>query len=83
MRQVNRTTGERLKAEGRQEGRQESIRAGHLEFIEAQLDSKFGSLSVETLSVLRSLPDDQLKKLAIAIPNAQSLADLGLVQPTP
>jgi hypothetical protein len=72
--------------EGRQEGRQEGLREGLqlgrraalLELLEAQLEAAFGPLSADTVAKLRGTPDDQLKQLAVAIPKAKSLADLGL-----
>jgi hypothetical protein len=71
---VNKTRTDRAKDAGIQEGR----RAAMLELLEAQLDAQFGPLSAETLTALRAMPDDRLKQLAVAVPKAKSLADLGL-----
>lgn len=71
---VNKTTYDR----GREAGLEAGIRAGRLELLEAQLDAQFGPPTAETLAKLRAVSDDQLKQLAVALPKAKTLADLGL-----
>jgi len=69
-------------AEGREEGREdglaEGLRLGRLELIEAQLDSKFGTLAEASLKTLRSLTDAEIRNLGLKLAEAESLAELGL-----
>lgn len=53
-------------------------RTATLELLEAQLQTKFGPPPAETLTALRAMSDDQLKRLAVSLPKATSLAELGL-----
>lgn len=71
---VNKTRTDRAKDAGREEGR----RIATLELLEAQLEAAFGPLSADTLTTLRAMPDDRLKQIAVALPKAKSLAELGL-----
>ncbi len=79
---VNKTRTDRAKDAGREEGLQQGLQEGRrvamLELLEAQLDAQFGPLSAETQSALRAMPDDRLKQLAVAVPRAKALTDLGL-----
>ncbi len=64
--------------EGRQEGREEGVRIGLIETMEAQLDTRFGSLSESTLTALRGKSTVELRSLLKSVLAAQSLAELGL-----
>ena len=64
--------------QGHMEGRDEGRALGRVELLEALLESRFGTLSAETLAKLREVPDDRLKPLAIALSTATSLAEIGL-----
>jgi len=75
---VNKTSYMTGKEEGREAGREEGRRIALIELLEAQLESRFGPLSSESLARLRELPDDRLKQLGIALVSAGSLAELGL-----
>ena len=61
-------------AEGEQKGR----RIGQFELLEAQLTTRFGPLSEESLTALRALTDDRLRTLSVELLSAKSLAELGL-----
>lgn len=71
---MNETTYDRGLKKGREEGRRLAL----LELVEALLETKFPAQQPEVMDRVRQLPDDRLRELALAIPNAQSLADLGL-----
>jgi hypothetical protein len=71
---VNKTSYDRGKEAGLEQGR----RIATLELLEAQLQTKFGALSADTLTALRAMTDDQLKRLGVTLPTAASLAELGL-----
>lgn len=58
---------------------EEGHRLGLLEVVEMQLSERFGRLSEATLSQVRSLSEEDLKRLALQIFKAESLQDLGLV----
>ncbi len=75
---VNKTLTDLAKDAGREEGLALGRRATMLELLEAQLDTQFGPPEGETLAKLREMPDEQLKRLAVALPKAKTLADLGL-----
>jgi hypothetical protein len=64
--------------EGQEEGRELGLRLGRLELIEAQLDSRFGTLSESVLAALRGMTDAEIRSLAIRLPKAETLAELGL-----
>ena len=51
---------------------------GQLEFLEAQLEAKFGPLAPNLVEGLRRSPHERLLGLARSLPSAQSLAELGL-----
>ena len=63
---------------GLEQGMDRGRRLGLLEVLEAQLETKFGSLPADALADLRALPDDDLLALARKIPASGSLIDLGL-----
>jgi hypothetical protein len=60
------------------EGFREGRRSALLELLEALIDTQFGPPAAETLAKLREMPVEQLKRLAVALPKAKTLADLGL-----
>ncbi len=64
--------------EARNEARNEARRTGHIELLEALLESRFGALSETSLAKLRAIPDEQLRPLALALHSAATIADLGL-----
>ena len=64
--------------EGRVEGRVEGLRVGQVELLEAQLTTRFGTLSGVSLAALRALPADRLKAVSTALLSAKSLAEVGL-----
>ena len=66
------------RVEGEQQGLARGLRAGRLELLEAQLTTKFGPLTAESLDRLRTLPDDVLKTVSVKFVTATALADLGL-----
>jgi hypothetical protein len=51
---------------------------GFRRVVRAQVEQRFGPLSVATLQAIDSLPADRLEKLGVALLNAKSLAELGL-----
>ena len=63
---------------GKEEGVELGRRKGAIEFLEAQLATKFGPLPAASLCALRALPDADLARIGLAILTAPSLADLGL-----
>ncbi len=66
------------RVEGLRVGRVEGLRVGQVELLEAQLTTRFGTLSEVSLAALRALPDDRLKAVSTALLSAKSLAELGL-----
>ncbi len=75
---VNKTSYDRGIEAGMEKGVELGRRLAILELLEAQLQTKFGPLSADTTTALRALSDDQLKQLAVALPAATTLAELGL-----
>lgn len=75
---VNKTTYDRGIEAGMEMGVELGRRLAVLELLEAQLQSKFGPLTADTTTALRAMSDDQLKQLAVTLPAAASLAELGL-----
>ena len=60
------------------QGLEQGRRLGRLELLEAMLESKFSPLPPGLIDRVCQLPDERLRQLALALPTATSLADLGV-----
>ena len=63
---------------GRERGIEKGRRVERLETLEALLETQFSPLPPGFMDRVRQLPDERLRQLALAIPRAKSLADLGV-----
>jgi hypothetical protein len=66
---------------GWQEGRQEGRLEGRIEVVIIMLQHRFGVLPDVIRPALERLSEEELRVLALKIPDASSLADLGLARP--
>ena len=54
-----------------------------MELICAQIEARFGSVPEAVRQELHRMPEEQVRRLALKILSADSLADLGLTGPQP
>ncbi len=79
MQDVEMTWADRMKEEGREEGRQTGLVEGKRDVLLRQLAAKFGPLPAETTAHLRALDSvEELDRLLDRLLTASTLEDLGI-----
>lgn len=78
VRAMNKTVYEEGLEKGIEKGIEKGRRVGYLDMICSVIEERFGSVSADLTGHLEQLPVEELRRLALKIGTASSLAELGL-----